>query len=131
MTKKIEKLKAEYHRLAQQKEDMMDESAKKGEPWDVFVKNATQIALKMNAIRQEISLMKEPVLRYKKDDEITFKRYTLEEFTEMCRSGELTDNDGVGEYASEKAISDIEIYPSDILENKVRKDFTHIAWYAK
>ena len=45
--------------------------------------------------------------------------------------GDITDDDGYGKYASEKAVSNIEIYPSDILANKVRTDFSHIAWYNK
>ena len=95
------------------------------------MKKAQEVSLKMNSIRQEINLIKDPELHYLKDDEITFQRLTLDEFKKMCKDGDITDDDGYGKYASEKAVSNIEIYPYDILANKVRTDFSHIAWYNK
>lgn len=128
---KIEKLQKEYNNLVSQRDILMSECISKGEPWSIYIEKATPIALKINSIRQEINLLKEPELHYLKDDEITFQRLTLEEFKKMCKDGDLTDDDGYGKYASEKAVSNIEIYPSDILANKVRTDFSHIAWYNK
>lgn len=128
---KIEKLQKEYNNLVSQRDILMNECVNKGEPWDSYVEKATPIALKINSIRQEINLLKEPELHYLKDDEITFQRLTLDDFKKMCKDGDITDDDGYGKYASEKAVSNIEIYPSDILANKVRTDFSHIAWYNK
>ena len=128
---KIEKLQKEYNNLVSQRDILMNECVNKGEPWYIYVEKATPIALKINSIRQEINLLKEPELHYLKDDEITFQRFTLDEFKKMCKDGDITDDDGYGKYASEKAVSNIEIYPSDILANKVRTDFSHIAWYNK
>lgn len=128
---KIEKLQKEYNNLVSQRDILMNECVNKGEPWSIYVEKATPIALKINSIRQEINLLKEPELHYLKDDEITFQRLTLDEFKKMCKEGDIIDDDGYGKYASEKAVSNIEIYPSDILANKVRTDFSHIAWYNK
>lgn len=131
MNKKIEKLKKEYNNLSSQREILMEECLKEGNSWEDFMKKAQEVSLMMNSIRQEINLIKDPELHYLKDDEITFQRLTLNDFKKMCKDGDITDDDGYGKYASEKAVSNIEIYPSDILANKVRTDFSHIAWYNK
>ena len=55
--------------------------------------------------------------------------YTLKEFIEMCKDGDFIDSDGFGEYAFEDKKSDIKIYPSDAMNSKIRKDFTHVVWY--
>lgn len=56
---------------------------------------------------------------------------TIEEFADCCHSGGFIDYDGSGNYATEDKESNISIYPSDIIADKYRKDFTHVVWYNK
>ena len=49
----------------------------------------------------------------------------------MGLDNEITDSDGFGLYAARKGVSDIKIYPSDIIENSYREDFTHVLWINK
>lgn len=43
--------------------------------------------------------------------------------------GGFIDYDGYGNYVRDGKISNIEIYPSDVKHNSVRKDFDTIIWY--
>jgi hypothetical protein len=43
--------------------------------------------------------------------------------------GGFIDYDGIGNYATNTQMSNIEIYPSDIKSGTYRKDFTHIVWF--
>ena len=49
----------------------------------------------------------------------------------MCKDGWLIDYDGCGNYATEDKISDIIIYPSDIIDKTYRKDFDYVIWFNK
>ena len=74
-------------------------------------------------------LRQDPIVEYGK--EWKGDTYTLEEFKKMAKSKILTDEDGYGYYATESAKSDVEIYPSDVLENLIREDFSHVIWFNK
>jgi hypothetical protein len=54
---------------------------------------------------------------------------SLKEFKSDCRSGGFIDYDGFGHYVKDGKESNITIYPSDVIKNKVRKDFDTIVWY--
>ena len=41
------------------------------------------------------------------------------------------DSDGYGYYATESAKSDVHIMPSDVIENIIRDDFSHVIWFNK
>lgn len=56
---------------------------------------------------------------------------SLDEFMEYCKSGMFIDYDGSGNYATEDQESNINICPSDIVAEKVRKDFGYVVWYNK
>lgn len=62
--------------------------------------------------------------------EIEDCRMTIDEFTQACKYGMFTSNDGNGYYGTEDKISDIPICPETIIKMK-RDDFTHIWWYNK
>lgn len=64
---------------------------------------------------------------FKKSDD----HMPISEFISYCKSGFITDYDGVGYYATENKKSNIEVDISDILSGEYRKDFTHIVWYNK
>ncbi len=55
----------------------------------------------------------------------------LQEFIERVNSGGFIDYDGYGLYIKDNQESNIEIYPSDVKHNSVRKDFDTIIWFNK
>jgi RNA polymerase-binding transcription factor DksA len=56
-------------------------------------------------------------------------RMSLEEFLKCVACGGFIDYDGYGHYVRGDQESDIAIYPSDVVNNAVRPDFTEIIWY--
>lgn len=79
-----------------------------------------------------IRLKEDPVVTYGK--EWSGKLYEIEKFKELCGENEqiLTDEDGIGYYATETSKSNIIVKPSDFAyENMIRKDFTHVLWFNK
>ena len=56
---------------------------------------------------------------------------TMNDFIKDCKDGYFTDDDGIGAYATEDKVSNIEIYPSDVISGFVRKDFKYVVWYNK
>jgi len=53
----------------------------------------------------------------------------LEDFIGNCKSGGFIDYDGFGRYVKDGQETDIEIYPSDVKHNSVRKEFDTIIWF--
>lgn len=56
---------------------------------------------------------------------------SLSEFISCVNSGGFIDYDGHGRYVKDGFQYDIDIYPSDVKHNSIRKDFDTIAWYNK
>ena len=54
---------------------------------------------------------------------------TINEFKSNCRYGAFMDSDGVGYYATDKEVSNIEASPSAFVKGIIREDFTHVCWY--
>ena len=55
---------------------------------------------------------------------------TLEKFTECCKSGSFIDYKGFGHYCTTTEMyPDTMVYPSDVVLGKIRKGFTHVAWF--
>jgi hypothetical protein len=53
----------------------------------------------------------------------------LTEFIDCCKSGGFINYDGFGRYVKDGKESNIEIHPSDVKHNSIRKDFDTIVWY--
>lgn len=53
----------------------------------------------------------------------------LEEFVECVKMGTFIDYDGYGNYVKDDQESDVEVYPSDVKKNRLRKDFDTIIWF--
>ena len=53
--------------------------------------------------------------------------FTMAEFTEDCRDGNLIDYDGEGVYATATHKSDIGVLPSDV--PFVDRGWSHVVWY--
>ena len=56
---------------------------------------------------------------------------TINEFKSNCRYGAFMDTDGVGYYATDKEVSNIEASPNVFRYGVIREDFTHVCWYNK
>jgi hypothetical protein len=54
---------------------------------------------------------------------------TFPAFKATCINGGFIDYDGSGNYATVDKQSNISIFPSDIMSNSFREDFTHVCWY--
>lgn len=54
---------------------------------------------------------------------------SLKEFLEYVDDGMFIDYDGSGNYVKDGKMSDIDIFPSDVEHNAVRKDFDTIIWF--
>lgn len=54
---------------------------------------------------------------------------TLKHFISCVKSGGFIDYDGYGKYIKDDMETDIEIYPSDVKNKNVRKEFDKIIWF--
>lgn len=54
---------------------------------------------------------------------------SLEHFIECVNDGGFIDYDGYGRYIKDDEETDIEIYPSDVYYNSIRKEFNKIIWF--
>lgn len=127
LEKKIDILDDEIHEIWEKSFDMPI-----GEGWKWY---STHPKVKERAdLYRELKL----IMDYKLSDFLMCKGkpegdlMTLSEFVNSCKIGPLfCDSDGIGYYATKGQESNIEIYPSDIISGKYRKDFTHVMWYNK
>lgn len=126
--KSYEELKRMEDRLTEEYQQIFGESAKQGLPWKEFCEKAHDVKEQLYYVSMYKRLKQDPVLTYNKDIGHGDK-YEIEKFKALCEGGMFIDEDGFGEYATETAVSDIEIYPSDVTENLVRDDFTHVIWF--
>lgn len=54
---------------------------------------------------------------------------SLKEFISCCRCGGFINYDGSGNYVKDGKMSDIDVYPSDVKNRCIRKDFDTIIWF--
>lgn len=118
-----------YLSLAEKRDNMMDECAKAGVPFNEYIEKVKDITEEIFLIRREMRLKETPVMEYGK----TWKgdTFTIEKFLELCKSGQIIDDDGFGYYATDNGKSNIIACPSDFEDDEYRKDFTHVIWFNK
>lgn len=56
---------------------------------------------------------------------------SLKKFIKCCKSGFFIDYDGCGSYVKDGKMTNITIYPSDVICNSIRKEFDTIIWFNK
>lgn len=124
-----EELLTKRDTLISKRDELMDQCAREGLSFDAYIEKASGITEDIYYISREMRLKQSPTMEYGK----TWKgdTYPLDKFIQMCKSGNLIDDDGIGYYATENAKSDICIIPSDCVDNEYRTDFTHIIWFNK
>ena len=127
--KTAQELLKEEKRLNEKYKEIEDESLKEGLSFSEFQKKAHDVAEGLYLIDKYLRLKKDPIVEYGK--EWKGETMTLEKFKNEARAKLITDDDGYGFYATESAKSDVEILPSDVLENILRDDFSHVIWFNK
>lgn len=127
--KSIAELLKEEERLKARYEEIKDQCLKDGLPFSDFEKKAEKEAESLYFIDKYKRLKQDPIVEYGK--EWKGDTYTLEEFKALAKSKTLIDSDGYGYYATESAKSNVYIMPSDVIENIIRDDFSHVIWFNK
>lgn len=54
---------------------------------------------------------------------------SMAEFEECCKDRSFIDYDGYGLYSDGEKLSNMSIYPSDVLANRHRKEISHVVWF--
>lgn len=127
--KNIQELLKEEERLSEKFKEIEEQCLKDGLQFSEFEKKAKDVAEGLYFIDKYKRIKRDPIVEYGK--EWKGDTYTFEEFKRLAKSKMLTDDDGYGYYATESAKSDVMIYPSDVLENIIREDFSHVIWFNK
>lgn len=125
----VEQLDREKERLKNKYNEIEDQCIHDGLSWDEFCKKAKKEKEGLYFIDKYKRLKQDPAVEYGK--EWKGDTLTLEEFVRKCKNKEFVDEDGVGYYATESAKSDVKIFPSDVEENLIREDFSHVIWFNK
>ena len=123
----IDELLREEEKLEERYTEIEDECLKEGATFAEFQKRAKKEKEGLYFIDKYKRLLQDPIVEYGK--EWKGDTYTMDEFKEMAKQKMLVDSDGYGYYAAGSAKSDVEIYPSDVLENIIREDFSHVIWF--
>jgi len=84
--------------------------------------------VELNKLRLQLRMTKEPVLSELPDYGTVM---SLDNFISNCECGGFINSDGFGRYVKDDKETDIEIYPSDIKNKNLRKEFDSIVWYNK
>lgn len=121
--------KKEIEKLSKELAVQEDNCAKKGLSFDEMIEQTRELRIKIYELSQEMRLVQAPTLEFGKEWKGDY--YTIEEFIENCKDDTFTDDEGYGYYATETGKSDIKIYPSDVIDNKIRTDFSHVIWFPK
>lgn len=91
-----------------------------------FHAKSAALRRRLEQVNRTLRLTQEPLMSQVPQSGTLF---TFKQFTDACRSGAFVDSDGSGLYAQADAVSNIAIYPSDIMAGEVRLDFTHVLWF--
>lgn len=130
---KLEELYKELESLDKEREEVFEEFMGMSEK-DIPYRKALgwyqkqPIIKRCEHIKREIRKLKEPIYEDipKYGDHIT-----MDEFVSACVHGFFCDSDGFGFYATKDKMTNVEVYPSDILSVNYRKDFDYVVWFNK
>ena len=101
-----------------------------GNSWEVYREKCQPYWDDNDALYSVKALKKTPEMRPFSDLDRTCLM-TINEFKSNCRYGVFMDTDGVGYYATDKEVSNIEASPNAFRQGIIREDFTHVCWYNK
>ena len=101
-----------------------------GNSWEVYMEKCQPYWDDNDALYSVKALKKTPEMR--PFNELDRKcLMTINEFKSHCRRGTFMDTDGVGYYATDKEVSNIEASPNAFRQGIIREDFTYVCWYNK
>ena len=127
MNEKYDELKREAKKIEKKIMDAEDALAKEGVSFEEMVEKTRKDRIELFKLSKEMRLIQDPGFQPKKKWKGKFM--TMENFIKMCNEEHITDEDGYGFYADKKIVTDIKIFPSDIMAEMYRKDFTEILWF--
>lgn len=122
---KIEELEKELV-IAHAKYDEVYENLPEGLEYKEFQERLKPVSEKVSEINRKLRLIREP--QYS-DLPNYGDVMTLKDFIKNVKSGGFIDYDGSGNYVKGDKMSDITIYPSDVKNKSIRKDFDTIIWF--
>ena len=127
--KNYDELTREEERLEEKYKAIEDQCLKDRLSFEEFQKKAEKEATGLYLISKYKRRIMSPIVEYGKEWKGSY--YTLEQFKTLAQDKVIVDEDGVGYYATETAKSNVPILPSDVLENIIRDDFTHVIWFGR
>jgi hypothetical protein len=123
--KKIEELEKELE-VARTEYNEVFEGLPEELNYKEFQEHLNPISNKIDEISRKLRLIREP--QYS-----VLPSYgnvmALKNFVKNVKSGGFIDYDGSGNYVKGDKMSDITIYPSDVKNKSIRKDFDTIIWF--
>ena len=125
--KNINALIDQYSEKMEELEQIEGKCIQEGLPYEEMVKKTLDLRKELTLIDRNIRLLKEPVVSMGKKWAGHFMLF--DDFISLSLSGEMTDKDGYGLYATQKSVSNIPVYPSDIVNGIYRDDFTCVLWF--
>lgn len=125
MNEEIKKLEEELER-AYEEDNKRFNDAPPNMNFEEFEDYMSVTSKKVAEISRKLRLIKEPT--YSELPEYG-DVMSLEQFIGYVESGGFIDYDGFGRYVKDDKESDINIYPSDVKNGSIRKDFDTIIWY--
>ena len=97
-------------------------------PWNEFLEYARSEIKKLDELSREKRMM----MPYKMEEIPDYGDVmSLKDFVECIKDGGFTDDDGYGNYAKDEMMTNINVYPSDVKHNAIRKDFDAVVWFNK
>lgn len=55
----------------------------------------------------------------------------MEEFIRACKANAFIDSDGIGCYATDTAVTQIYVAPSEVVAGKFNWKWSHVVWFNK
>lgn len=124
---RLEQIEKEIDALEDFLSENDDKFIKETNGIDEYMEKVRPYRSKINTLDRERRLiMPAEISRdIKEDDDVM----SLKEFIECCKSGGFIDYDGHGSYVKDGKRYNVDIYPSDVENNAIRKDFDTIVWF--
>ena len=127
MNDKYNELAREAKKIEKKIKEDEETFAKKGASFEEMIEATKEDRINLFRLSKELRLAQEPGFQPKKKWKGKFM--TIDNFIKMCNEEGITDEDGYGFYSDKKIVTDIKIFPSDIMTEMYRKDFTEILWF--
>lgn len=127
--KTYDELMLEYDSIRDERIRKENECAKKGLSYEEMLEESKDLISKELDLGSQLRMVKTPTMQFGKKWKGKF--FSMKDFIELSKNGLITSYDGHGYYASELGVSDIDIYPEDIINKRYRTDFTRVLWFGK